>query len=289
MESKIKLLPKSEWPEGLSEIPGPPDELYIEGELPDPEEFTYLTVVGSRKFSSYGREACEEIIAGLAGYPIVIISGLALGIDTVAHKAALKANLKTIGIPGSGLSRLVLHPSSNRKLADEIVAAGGALLSELEPDQPAGIHTFPKRNRIMAGMSKGTLVIEAGERSGTLITARLTTEYNRDVYAVPGSIFSPSSYGTNWLIKQGAAPITSAKDLLEVLGFKVEENVKSKINLADLTHDEKKVYEILCVEPLPRDELIMELELDPSAANTLLMMLELKGVIKESAGEFRLI
>lgn len=287
--SEIKLLSKREWPEGLGEIPGPPEKLYIEGELPDPEKFTYLTVVGSRKFSSYGREACEEIIAGLTGYPIVIISGLALGIDTVAHKAALKAGLKTIGIPGSGLSRPVLHPSSNRKLADKIVAAGGSLLSELEPEQPAGIHTFPKRNRIMAGMSKGTLVIEAGERSGTLITARLTTEYNRDVYAVPGSIFSPSSYGTNWLIKQGAAPITSAKDLLEVLGFKIEKNVKTKINLAELTHDEKKVCEILYVEPLPRDELIMELELDPSAANTLLMMLELKGVIKESAGEFRLI
>mgnify|MGYP001589676491 FL=1 len=286
--NKIKLLPKESWPSGLLEIPEPPEQLYIEGELPAPEEFTYLTVVGSRKFSNYGREACEEIIAGLTGYPVVIISGLALGIDTIAHKSALKAGLKTIGFPGSGLSRLVLHPSSNRRLADEIVASGGALLSELEPEQPAGIHTFPRRNRLMAGMSKGTLIIEAGERSGTLITARLTTEYNRDVYAVPGSIFSPSSYGTNWLIKQGAATITGAKDLLEVLGFKVETEIKNKINLAELTHDEKRVYEILIVEPLPRDELIMALELEPSVANTLLMMLELKGVIKESAGEFRL-
>ncbi|MEK7586904.1 MAG: DNA-processing protein DprA, partial [Patescibacteria group bacterium] len=130
--------------------------------------------------------------------------------------------------------------------------------------------------------------IEAGERSGTLITARLTTEYNRDVYAVPGSIFSPSSYGTNWLIRQGATPITGAKDLLEALGFKIETEIKNKINLAELTHDEKKVYEILAVEPLPRDELIMTLELEPSVANTLLMMMELKNIIKESAGEFRL-
>src|SRR3990167_7120394 len=206
------------------EMADPPKELYLEGILPNPNEFVYLTVVGSRKMTRYGQEACDFLIHGLAGYPIVIVSGLAIGTDTIAHKSALDTGLPTIAIPGSGLDRAVLHPQSNYRLADHILETDGALLSELPPTAPAGIHTFPRRNRIMAGLSKAILIVEAGEKSGTLITARLGLDYNREVGVVPGSIFSPQSHGTNQLIRQGATPITSSADILELLGFKPDIN-----------------------------------------------------------------
>lgn len=264
----------------------PPEELYLQGEWPR-DETVFLTVVGSRKYSRYGQEACEELIKGLAGYPIVIVSGLALGIDTIAHQTALQTGLITVAVPGSGLDRQVLHPHSNKRLADEIVTRGGALLSEYPPTMPAGIHTFPRRNRIMAALAKGVLLIEAGEKSGTLITARLALDYNRDVYAVPGSIFSPGSVGTNKLIRQGATPITTSAELLEALGFETNEVAQPTLDLAELSADEKKVYELLAVEPLTRDDLIRALALPTSTANSLLGILEIKGLIKESLGEIR--
>lgn len=290
--SKIWKLKTEQIPKTLLEIPEPPAELYAEGALPwEQDEYKYLTVVGSRKFSTYGRDACEKLIAGLAGYPIAIISGLALGIDTIAHKAALKARLTTIAVPGSGLDRSVLHPHTNKRLADDIVSAGGCLLSEYEPKMPAGVHTFPRRNRIMAGMSDAILVIEAGEKSGTLITARLATEYNRDCLAVPGSIFSPSSIGANWLIKQGATPITLSEDVLSALHINIEneqENKQQKL-FAELSPQEKIIVDLITNEPITRDEIIMSCGLSASAANTLLMTMEIKGLIKEELGEIRLV
>lgn len=291
MPTTIRQLTSDEIPAQLIEIAEPPEKLYLEGKLPPPE-FQLLTVVGSRKFSSYGRDVCEKIITGLAGYPIAIISGLALGIDTIAHKTALKARLPTIGIPGSGLDRSVLHPHSNRRLADEIVASGGSLLSEFPPTMPAGLHTFPRRNRIMAGLARATLVIEAGEKSGTLITARLATEYNRDCFAVPGSIFSPSSQGANWLIKQGATPITSSEDILSAFNLETEGLFSSKNKLSaqllELSPAEQKILNIIMIEPLPRDLLIEELSLPIHEANTLLSTMEIKGLIKEEMGEIRI-
>ncbi len=285
----IKKLNPEEFPAAFLEMPDPPEALYLAGSWPR-DHAVFLTVVGSRKYSRYGQEACEKLIAGLAGYPIVIVSGLALGIDTIAHRAALSAGLVTIAIPGSGLEAEVLHPHSNRRLADEIIERGGALLSEYPPTMPAGIHTFPRRNRLMAGLAKGTLVIEAGLKSGTLITARLALDYNRDVYAVPGSIFSSGSAGTNRLIRQGATPITTSEELLEALGFEVDSPIdgQAKLNLAELSPDEKKVVEFLRVEALPRDELIRALGLPTSTANSLLGILEIKGVIKETMGEISL-
>jgi len=288
MKTKFTKLSPEQFPSLLREINDPPTALYLEGTLPKENEYKFLAVVGSRKFSRYGQEACEELIRGLAGYPIVIVSGLALGIDTIAHKTALRNNLLTIAIPGSGLDRQALHPFSNHRLADEIVERGGALLSELEPTCPAGLHTFPRRNRIMAGLSHATLIIEAGEKSGTLITARLAMEYNRDVLVVPGSIFSPSSRGANCLIKQGAMPINKSEDILQMLGFDLEEEKgQSKLNF-ELSLAEQKIIDLLEVEPCPRDELIERAELSTSEANVLLSTMELKGIIKESLGEIRL-
>lgn len=290
MKNKFIKLTPEQFPTLLKEINDPPANLWLEGQLPKDNEYKFLAVVGSRKLTRYGQEACEELIRGLARYPIVIVSGLALGIDTIAHKTALKNNLLTLGVPGSGLDRKVLHPFSNHRLTDEIVERGGALLSELEPSCPAGLHTFPRRNRIMAGLSHATLIIEAGERSGTLITARLAMEYNRDVLVVPGSIFSPSSRGANNLIRQGAMPVNKSEDILQALGFNLEENetgAQRKLNF-DLSPVEKKIISLLEVDSCPRDELIDGVELSASEANVILSSMELKGLIKESLGEIRL-
>ena len=267
-------------------MPDPPKQIFWEGDWPS-LELKFLTVVGSRRFSKYGEEVSEELIAGLSNYPIAIISGLAIGIDTIAHKAALRNRLLTIAFPGSGLDRTVIHPSSNKRLADEIVASGGALISELEPEQPAGIHTFPRRNRLMAALADAVLIIEAGEKSGTLITARLALDYNKEVLAVPGSIFNPGSKGTNELIRQGATPVTKAADILEVLGFKQEEPTQGKL-FENLSANEQKIADLLQVEPLPRDELMRLSGLSASDANTALALLEIKGLIKETLGEVRL-
>src|SRR3989344_4788228 len=184
----ISELAKESWPKELLEIPQPPETLYIRGKLPAPE-FVRLCVVGSRKYTPYGREACEKLIGELRGHPVCIVSGLALGIDRIAHEAALKAGLPTIAVPGSGLDIEVIYPKSNLGLAKDILKHGGCLLSELPPKEKATTWTFPQRNRIMAGLSRAVLIIEAEQKSGTLITSRLATEYNRDVLTVPGSIF----------------------------------------------------------------------------------------------------
>lgn len=288
MDWPIKKLTAAEFPLVLREIPQPPKVLYLVGDLPDFKTQTLLCVVGSRKYSSYGREIVEKFVAGLAGHPITIVSGLALGIDTLAHQAALNAGLKTLALPGSGLKQKILYPSTNRRLAEKIVEAGGALLSEYEPDQPATLYTFPRRNRLMAGLTRATLIIEAGEKSGTLITARLATEYNRDVLAVPGSIFSPNSYGPNWLIKNGATAVTSADDILSALGFETSHDKPTTQDFSDLSPDEKIIAKLLAVESLDKETLIAKSGLKPAQANIILSMMEIKGLIKETLGEIHL-
>ncbi len=281
----MEKLTGTQIPKVLLEIPQPPKTLWLEGELPDFNEYKYLAVVGSRKFTNYGRECCEKLIMGLAGKPIVIVSGLAIGIDTLAHKTALCAGLKTVSIPGSGLNRDVIYPRQNAKLADEILASGGALLSENPPDFKALLHSFAQRNRIMAGLCSAVLIIEAGEKSGTLITARMALDYNRTVLVVPGSIFNQSSIGANRLLKQGASPVCSSEDILVELGLETETG-QTVLDLSSLSELEKRVYEILN-EPLPRDDLLREMGLEISEANSLLTMMEIKGLIKESLGEMR--
>ena len=287
MKTEIKKLPKKDFPKALLEIPQPPEELYIIGELPK-ENCIYLCVVGSRRFTSYGKEACEKIIAGLKGYPIVIVSGFAMGIDTIAHKKAMQVGLKTLVFPGSGLSDEAMYPKTNVRLIREVVDHGGCLISEFEPDFKATQWSFPMRNRLMAGISKAVLIIEAEEKSGTLITARLTTEYNRDLLVVPGSIFSPNSKGTNKLLAQGAVPITCAEDVLEALGFEQEKDEDRQRKLfEDLSPEEKRILDLLR-EPISRDDLIREMKMKTGNANSLLSVMEIKGLIKEELGEIRL-
>lgn len=213
----IRDLSPEEYPALLKEIPDPPKNLRLEGSLPPPQ-YKLLAVVGSRKFSPYGKRVCEELIESLKGEPISIVSGLALGIDSIAHEAALRAGLHTLAIPGSGLDRSVIHPKSHIDLANRIVANGGGLLSEYEDKMSyPGKWVFPKRNRLMAGLCHAVLVIEAGEKSGTLITSRLATEYNRDVGAVPGDISNKNSSGPHMLLGLGAAVIRNKEDILELL------------------------------------------------------------------------
>lgn len=283
MAGSIKTIEKKDFPKRLREIPDLPEKLFIRGELP-PEDHKWLCVVGSRKYSNYGKEACEKLIAGLRGYPIIIVSGLALGMDAIAHQVALSAGLKTVAVPGSGIDDSVLYPMSNRQLARKILEHGGCLLSEFEPDFRATAWGFPQRNRIMAGLSDAVLVIEAEIKSGTLITSRLATDYNRDVFTVPGSIFSKTSEGPHMLLGLGATPIASSGDLLKALGLKVEKSVPEKNAYADCSAKEREVLEFL-KEPRARDEVTRALSLSASEANTLLGILEIKGFIKESMGE----
>lgn len=285
MEDVVKLKPE-EFPKALLEIPQPPKTLYMRGKLPK-EDSIYVAVVGSRKYTSYGRDICEKLIKGLKGYPVVIVSGLALGIDSIAHSTALDVGLTTVAFPGSGLDNSVLHPQTNIKLAQKIVDAGGCLISELDPSWKATLYSFPQRNRLMAGISKAVLIIEAEEKSGTLITARMALDYNRDVLAVPGSILSSNSKGTNSLIRQGATPITSSEDILEALGFNIEKTPKDeKEKYEDCGKDELKIIDLLR-EPMERDELIRESGMDIATANALLSIMEIKELIKEELGEVR--
>ena len=287
MKMERKILKPNRYPENLQEIPKMPEKMYLIGELPDPDEYLYLAVVGTRKFSNYGKEACEKIISGLRGYNFVIVSGLALGIDAIAHRAALDSGLKTIAVPGSGLDFSVLHPRTNHQLAKEIIEKGGCLLSEFEWEMPAGLHTFPQRNRIIAGLSRGTLVIEAPEKSGALITANFSLDFNRDVLSVPGSIFSENSQGTNKLIKMGAVPVSSAEDILDAFGIaKENENFKLDFEQQNLSPVEKRIISALN-EPLAKDDLIRKLNMPATEINPALMAMQLNGLIKESGGEFR--
>lgn len=288
MTIEIKKLKPKDFPKRLQEITDPPKELYLRGNLP-PENYKYLCVVGSRKHTDYGKEVCQKLISGFRGFPIVIVSGLAIGIDSIAHRSALTAGLKSIGVPGSGLDPKVFYPSLSRQLSENVLEAGGALISEFEPEFKATAWSFPQRNRIMAGLSDAVLVVEAELKSGTLITSRLANEYNREVFTVPGSIFSKNSEGPHMLIRLGATPVTSSKELLEALGFKQEKaEEKSELKYADCSEQELNVVKILGT-PMPKDELMAKTNLPIGEINAVLSIMEIKGLIKESMGEIHLV
>lgn len=281
----IRTIKYEEFPLLLKEIPDAPKKLFIEGELPDQEKSRWLAVVGARAYTEYGKTACEKIIRGLAGYPVVIVSGLALGIDAIAHRAALDAGLTTLAVPGSGLDPSVLYPATNRALARDIIAQGGTLLTEFEPMHRPGLGDFPQRNRIMAGLSHAVLIVEAEERSGSLITARLALDYNRDVFTIPGSIFSRTSAGPHKLLRMGALPITTSADILQALYLtRPEHGEKNDSELySNCSPKEKNILELLR-EPQQRDVLIRAIEMPTHEANILLSAMELKGLLTEQMG-----
>ncbi len=281
MVDKLKRLGPNALPR-LWEIPDAPKQMYQRGALP-PTETKWLAVVGARAVTPYGKQACEFLLSGLRGYPISIVSGLAYGVDALAHRFALDAGLHCVGVPGSGLDWSVVYPRANVSLAQEIVRSGGALLSEFEPTQKATDYTFPQRNRIMVGLAHAVLVIEAKERSGSLITARLSTEYNRELLVVPGSIFSAQSRGTHQFLKLGATPVTEPADILRALGIEDTQSTPAEL---DLSPEELRIYECIAT-PCSRDEIAEALSMNVAELGMLLSMLEIKGVIIEELGVVR--
>lgn len=271
------------------------------------EDYKVLTIVGSRKNSTYGKEAMKYLLKSLAGQNIIIVSGLALGIDTLAHKYAIENEFKTISIPGSGLGKKIIYPSINVKLAEEILNTGNVLMSEYEDDQKSQLYYFPARNRIMAAISDAVLIIEAGERSGTLITARLAMEYNKNVGVIPNTIFAEGGVGSNKLIQDGATPILNERDLLELLNINIDNqsildldfNNKENRNkfekaMSSLSINERSILEKIIQESnIEKDVLLSEIEEEFNISYTdilvALMSLEINGFIKEEMGEVRIL
>ncbi len=290
----IQYISKTNVPVRLTRIHPPLRRLYCRGVIPNFDLYRCLAVVGSRKPSEYGEKACRELIRDLKDYPILIISGLAVGIDSIAHEAALQNNILTVAVPGSGLDEKVIYPKSKLPLARRIVAAGGCLLSEYSSDEPMGSWVFPERNRVMAGLADAVLVIEATRKSGTSITARLALDFGKDVLAVPGSIFSSLSEGPHYLLQQGAIPVHSARDIVEALGLEwrdPEAENQTKINeikqtlFTNCTTAEK---ELLALLPSTRDNLIQSLKKPVDEVQMILSLLEIKEIIREEAGKINL-
>ncbi|HOZ56219.1 MAG: hypothetical protein BWY51_00917 [Parcubacteria group bacterium ADurb.Bin316] len=276
---KVLILDDKNYPRLLSEIYDPPALLFYLGELKPDDNFT-IAVVGARRYSHYGQQVTEKIVFDLAKNGITIVSGLALGIDALAHNATLNAGGRTIAVLGSGIDKYSVYPADNRYLADKIAASDGLILSEFPLGTAPLKFNFPQRNRIISGLSRGTLVVEASEKSGSLITASFALDQNREVFAVPGNIFSDNSSGTNNLIKKGAKAVTSAKEILETLDLA---NITSYINnkaIIPESDEENKILSFLSHEPIHVDELIRLSELGVSQINSTLIIMEMKGMIK---------
>ena len=269
-----------EYPALLKETPHAPEQFWCWGTIP--KRTHYISIVGTRRCSAYGKEITDKIVAGLAPHDFVVVSGLALGIDTMAHEASLAYGVPTVAVIGSGMSEKALFPRQNYKLAEKIVASGGAVLSEYPHDMLATLWSFPQRNRIVAGMCHATLVVEAPEKSGALITARLALDYNRDVLAVPGGAFSQNSLGTNSLIKRGAGLVTSSEDVLHAFGIATEKTIASA---EDFSPEETII--MACLEtPLDIDSLIRKSRMPSHAAQSAIGLLELRGIIKKVGTEY---
>ena len=280
----VLTLADKEYPKLLKEIYNPPALLYYRGKLlPEQDEFS-IAVVGTRKFSNYGKQTTSQITRGLTNAGMVIVSGLALGVDALAHEACLEAGGRTIAVLGSGLDTQSIYPSYNRYLVEKIVASGGLVLSEFPIGTQPLRFNFPQRNRIVSGLSKGVLVIEAPEDSGALLTAQNALDQNREVFAVPGSIYNENSIGPNNLIKLGAKMVTKAEDVLETLDLGlIKEFVETKKIIPD-SEEEALILEFLSHEPIHADELVRQTKLDTSQINSTLTLMEMKGRVKNLGG-----
>lgn len=272
------------YPEMLRGIFDPPPGLFVKGTLP-PADALAVAIVGSRRPTPYGLAVAEKMAGELARAGVVVVSGMARGIDSSAHVGALSAGGPTVAVLGCGVD--VVYPRENQRLMEKIMA-GGAVLSEFAPGSPPEAWHFPVRNRIISGLCKATLVVEAGERSGALITADCALEQGRDVLAVPGNIGSPLSKGPNRLIKQGARLVEGVEDILEEIG--VSSLFKAGAGKAPLLHqltkEEKTVFQLLSHEPAHLDELVARSRLQAQEILACLMFLEIKGLARQLPGKF---
>lgn len=293
----VLILDDGSYPFLLREISDPPITLYVKGNWQACFDAPCVAVVGSRRASTYGENASEMLSRDLASNGVCIISGLARGIDTAAHRGAIKGKGKTIAVLGTGINQI--YPKENAKLVQEILDSGGAVISQFPLETPPLRENFPYRNRIISGLSLGVLIVEASERSGSLITARLATEQNREVMAVPGNITSKNSYGTNYLIKSGAKLVQQWQDIVaelpEEISAKIlpplidketkKEDVQEPLLPANLTENERKVYQLLSTdEPVHLDVLFESANLKIGDLSAALLGLEMNELIKALPG-----
>jgi len=270
------------YPKLLKEIYDPPAIIYVRGQI-IPEDEKALAIVGTRIPSPYGQQVASHLAGQIAQAGLTIVSGLARGIDTLAHLAALQNNKRTIAVVGSGIDEPSIYPPSNRKLAQQI-SENGAVISEYPLGSPALKHHFHARNRIISGLSLGALVIEAKEKSGALITAKHSLEQNREVFAVPGSIYSLYSAGPNNLIKMGAKLVCDTNDILEELNLKnLAEQIQAREIIPD-NEEEAKILEILGDEPAHIDKIVEQTKMDTASVNATIVLMEMKGKIKNLGG-----
>ncbi len=273
----------AEYPKSLFEIPDPPPFLYVRGQLPCSE--MCIAIVGSRRASSYGLQTTARLAEALAKYKVNVVSGMARGVDTAAHKGALHGGGRTTGVLGCGID--LVYPPENRKLFDE-AAAQGCLVSEFPMGTAPLAENFPRRNRIISGLSRGVLVVEAAENSGSLITAQFALEHGRDVFAVPGNISFATNKGSNRLIKQGAKLVDCVEDILEELpGYCTGSNdvaAPMPSRSFSLTPKEAAIYELLICSPRHIDDIITQTELTAGEVSSMLLHLELKGAVTPMPG-----
>ena len=268
------------YPPRLKEIEQPPPVLYVRGELL-PEDHFAVAMVGTRKVTPYGRQVTEELSAFLASNGVTVISGLARGVDAVAHSTALKAGGRTAAVMGSGVDRI--YPPENRALAEQMISRG-ALISDYPVGTPPDASNFPPRNRIISGLSLAVVVVEAGETSGALITAEFAAEQGREVFAVPGSILAPQSKGANKLIQNGALPLLTPEDLLQALNLTRVSAQKSARKILPADEVEAQLLNTLGSEPMHVDEIRNQTGLPVEKVSAALVMMELKGMVRQVGG-----
>ncbi|MDX1414195.1 MAG: DNA-processing protein DprA [Candidatus Promineifilaceae bacterium] len=271
----------ADYPQYLRQVENSPPVLYIHGVLEEIDRWA-VAVVGTRRLTTYGRQVAREIVTALVLNGVTIVSGLARGIDSIAHKTALEYEGRTIAVLGSGPD--CIYPPENRSLARQIINGHGAIITEYGLGVQPDAKNFPPRNRIISGLSLGVVVIEAGERSGAAITARFAMEQGRDVFAVPGNINSPASKGTNRLIQQGAKLVASADDILEELNLSmVLEQSAVQLALPE-TPEEAALFEYLSAQPIHIDELSRSTGMASQLVSSTLTLMELKGIVRQVGG-----
>lgn len=283
----IKVLKFKDFPAGLRRVRPPVKQLFYRGEWEEKIFEKSVAVVGSRKMTKYGQMVTEMMVRGLAEAGYTIVSGFMYGVDTSAHKICLESKGRTVAVLGGGLD--CLTPAENDSLYTKILESGGLVVSEFEPNQAARLWTFPYRNRIVSGLSQLILVIEAGENSGSLVTARWAFQQKKKVLAVPGMITASLSQGTNWLIRNGAVLVSSVNDVLEELGGIRPLKGKRKgatLPIMNLSDEEEEVVNLLKREEMEADELAKKLNKSITQINILLSELCLKGVAEENNGRF---
>jgi len=278
-EIRIITIQDKEYPKNLKQIYDPPALLYIRGEIKKPGNIC-LAVVGTRKPTNYGRQVTFQIVGLLGKAKISIISGLALGIDALSHQSCLDFSVHTVAILGGGIDNQSIYPRNNLNLAQRILEHNGALVSEYPPGTPPRKQHFPQRNRIISGLSRGVLIIEAAEKSGTLITARAALDQNRDIFAIPGSIYNPYSHGTNDLIKMGAKLVSGIQDILDELNLSLSLKPSEKIKVPTKSPEETLILKYLSKEPIHINTLIKKDKFAPGKVSTILTLLEMKGMVR---------